>query len=34
VVLDPTGRITKIFTDETWSVEELVSALREAAKKS
>lgn len=34
VVLDPTGRISKIFTDETWSVEELVSALREAAKKS
>jgi protein SCO1/2 len=32
VVLDTTGRITKIFTDETWTVEELVSALREAAK--
>jgi protein SCO1/2 len=32
VVLDTTGRITKIFTDETWTVEELVAALREAAK--
>jgi protein SCO1/2 len=33
VVLDPSGRITRLFTDETWSVEELAGALREAARK-
>jgi len=32
VVLDTKGRITKIFTDETWTVEELTGAIREAAK--
>ena len=33
LVLDPEGRITRIFTDETWTVDELVAAIREAAKK-
>jgi protein SCO1/2 len=33
VVLDPAGRITRLFTDETWTVDELASAIREAAKK-
>jgi protein SCO1/2 len=31
VILDPQGRITRIFTDESWTVDELVSALRDAA---
>jgi len=32
LVLDTKGRITKIFTDETWTVDELTTAIREAAK--
>ena len=31
VVLDPRGRITKIFTDESWKPEELVEELKRAA---
>jgi len=31
VVLDTQGRITKIFTDETWDPADLVAAVREAA---
>ncbi len=33
VVLDPQGRITKIFTDESWKPEELVEAITQAAKR-
>lgn len=32
VVLDPQGRITRIFTDETWSPAELADEMREAGK--
>ncbi len=33
VVIEPQGRIAKIFTDESWTPEELVEAMKQAAEK-